>query len=243
MNYIIEPEDIGTYVYCPKLQRKGLHEKLFPKLSTFEQSVRDAIVLGEERALLKDSIVDVNKLTRAWDKTWWPAAVSNSIKMSEADKLTLKATEKFIDYCDYEFSDYSCPTIGVDIESQLQIGRSILKCKADLIKMNLNDKNKNNTMIINMSKRSLSIREAAFDPAIRATVYGFYRGGETITHVNLNIDEKNNKFSTSISSFRPEDMETIRKMIEQVQHGIESSTVYMNPYLCKECNVCPELKF
>ena len=234
--------DIGAYIYCPTLYFKGRQDKIDSPLNIFERSIRDTFIDAEENVLLKDSIITVKKLMRSWDNIWWPLTMEYKLDVKKAEKKTLKATEKFIDYCNYEISDYLWPTVGVDVESQVYIKNNLLIVHADLIKVDLKS-NKKNTVLINFTNRRLSIRDAAFNNEIKTIAYGFYSGGgETITHINININELINKVEMNISTFQPEDMVEIEKMLYHISSGIQNRVQYMNPHACERCNVCKEFK-
>jgi hypothetical protein len=239
---VITPKDISTYLFCPLLYFKGKQNKFYGKLSFFEEKIKESFIAAEENALLLDSVVSVNRLVSAWDKIWWPEATKKKIKLSVSEKKSLIATQKFIDYCRYEMTDYLWPTIGTNIESQIKIGESILKCKTDLIKIDLESKNRS-TVLVNFSNRSMDIREAAFDNAIRVLCYSFYSGrNEKVSHININIKEENPKIELSVSTFYPKDMKNIEKMIKHAENGIRNKISYMNWFACKECNECKQLK-
>lgn len=234
--YLI-PNDIACYMYCPLLYSKRKHNKVIPPLGFFEEKLRDAFVLAEEVSCLKDSIVNSRRLHASWDKIWWPAAAKQKIKMKEADELSLKASRKFTDYCKYDISDWFFPTAGVDIEVEKHVNSAVLKASVDVVKVDLNQRK--NTVLINFTNRSLSLGMAAIDPIARATAYAFYSGrGETITYISVNINSKIPNVEITTSTFRPESMDDIRKMLSHVQRGIASSSFYPSPYKCKECKQC-----
>jgi hypothetical protein len=236
----LNPLDIACYIYCPVLQEKGNTEKVANHLTFLEENLRNAFIDAERNACIKDSIVTPRKLLSSWDKIWWPAVAANGgISMKEANKLSLTASSKFADYCKYDISDWMFPTAGVKAESQIKINRSILKATADVIKVDLNGEK--NTILINFNRKNLSLRGAAHDPAIKTIAYAFYSGkGETITHIAIDLDETSNKIKMITSTFRPEDMEGIRKMLYHVESGISSGIPYVNPYMCKECKLCQD---
>jgi hypothetical protein len=233
----LDPLDIACYIYCPVLYKKRRSDKIVGKLTVVEENIRQAFIDAEQRACLKDSIVSPKRLLAEWDNLWWPAAASAGINMTEASKVSLKASSKFADYCKYDISDWMFPTAGVQAESETHINSSILRATTDIVKVDLNGDR--NTVLVNFNKRKLSIVEAAYDPAIKATAYAFYSGrGEIITHIAIDIDEKKQNLKLTTSIFRPESMEEIRKMLYHVECGIRYSRYYPNPYACQECNIC-----
>jgi hypothetical protein len=240
----VTPIDIACYSFCPRLFEKGARAKLFPETSLYVHYIKKSILLAEEDALIKERLVNLKRLTSSWDKTWWPyVASSKKTSIENAKKQTLKAIEVFMEYCKYEITDNLWPTIGVDIETETKIGNSVLVSKADLIKVSLNSKQKNTT-IVSINNRKLSTRDAAFDNSIQALVYSFYSGkGELMQHINISIDEKENKISTAFSLFYPEDMLRIEKALRHILSGIEKRSIFTNSFACKGCNLCPEFKY
>ena len=238
----LTPHDIASYIYCPLLYKEKRHSVTAKPLTFFESCVRAALVEGERNAVLKDSVVSPRKLLSAWDKVWWPAAASKNIRMKEADELALKAIMKLTDYCKYDIADHSYPTAAVNAGMRMPLGKHILTATAAVVKVNLNTKEKT-TFLVNFTNRQLSPRDSAFDPAIRATAYAFYRGKEeTVTHINVNINKEIDRLKTTASTFYPEDMEGIRKMLYHVEQGISAGAFYMNSFLCKECNQCKNIQ-
>ena len=132
------------------------------------------------------------------------------------------------------------PTVGVEAENDIRIGQAVLRAKADVIKVDLEEDNPN-TVIVNFNTRKLTLRTAAHDPAIKSIAYAFYTGrGETVTHILIDIDETSGKLDMVSSTFRSEVMEDIRKMLYHVGCAIVSGTTYSNTYMCKECGICPD---
>jgi len=236
----LNPLDIACYVYCPVLQSKKRTDKITPKLTFLEENIRKAFIEGERNACLKDSLVSPRKLLSAWDKIWWPS-ISNrkDISMKEAEKLSLKASYLFSDYCKYDLSDWDFPTAGVQVENEIKIGRSIIKTNVDVVKVDLNKDI--NTVLVNFNRKGLSLRESAMDIAIKTIAYSFYSGrGETITHMSVDVDENKDNVKITTSTFRPESMEAIRKMLYHIERGISSGIRYVNPYMCQECKICQD---
>lgn len=237
----LDPLDIACYVYCPLLQAKGRTDIISKPLTFSEEMIRQTFIEAEKNACLKDSIVAPRKFLAAWERLWWPAvAKKKHISLKKAEEISLVAAHKFADYCKYDISGWMFPTAGASVESEIRIGPSTLRAKADVIKVDLNKDNKN-TVLINFDRKGLGLRAAAQDPAIRATAYAFYSGkGEVITHIAIDINDKHNNIEVTTSTFRPESMEGIRKMLYHVEYGIRSGAKHANPYLCKECKVCQD---
>ena len=238
----LDPLDIACYIYCPILQQKGKKDKIATPLTFVEENIRLAFIEAERNACIKDSIVAPRKLLAAWEKIWWPAITQNKkISIKEAHNISLKASCKFADYCKYDISDWMFPTAGVQAESEVKIRGSVLHATADIVKVDLNKNNEINTVLVNFNRKGLSLRQAATDPAIKATAYAFYSGrGEIITHISIDLDETKNNINVITSIFRPEAMEGIRKMLYYVEYGINAKLDYINSYMCKECKVCQD---
>jgi hypothetical protein len=204
--------------------------------------MKEAIIKAEEDAIYKNTIVSTRRLTLAWDKIWWPACMRHGIKMTEAEKFTLKAAKRFIDYCSYEMTDHLWPSIGTGIVSEMRVGRSILKSEANILKINLEDKKKN-TVVVSLTNRDLTVRDAAFDNMIKSTILPFYSNrNEQMIHINMDISESKDKIKTRISTYSPKDLNEIEKMVNYAEEGIRKEVRYMNSFSCKECKVCPEFK-
>lgn len=235
---VLTPLDVAAYVYCPILYSQGRQDVIAKPLTFFEGCVRAALIEGEREAMFRNTSVTPRRLMKAWDKVWWPAVVKKGLSMSEADKLTLKATQILTSYTKYDLSGYSYPTAGVKVGAQTPLGRHTIQATADVLKINATVKEKN-TVLVNFTTRNLDIYESAFDPAVKCTSYLFYMGNkESVSHMNVYLDTKKNKIKITVSRFLPEDMEQIRKMLYHVELGIASSAFYPNPYGCKGCEGC-----
>lgn len=239
---IISAQDIATYLYCPFLYTRKNGSKIIARdLSFFESKLKEAFIEGENKAVMKDSVVTTYRLARAWDEIWFPAAARNKITLKETKDFTLKATIKFTDYCKYDISDYTFPTAGTNISIQNNINGSILLGNADLVKIDMTTKKKT-TVIVNFTTLDLDNRGSSFDIMARVNAYCFFRNkGENVSHIYVNIDENKEKLKMVTSTFSEKDMEVIRKMIYHAEEGIRSKRFYHNPYLCKECNQCPNI--
>jgi len=238
---IARPVDIASYIYCPILY-KNKKQYIVKPLTFFESCIRAALIEGERQALLRDTEVTPRMLLKAWDKIWWPAVIKKKISMAEADKYTLKATEILTSYSNYDLASYIYPTAGVLIGARLSVGRYTIEATTDLLKISLATKDKN-TILVNFTNRDLDIHESALDPIIKCISYMFYYGNnESVSHVNVFIDARNNRVKTTMSRFDTEDMEEIRKMLYHVVHGISSKTFYPNVFMCKGCGRCKNLE-
>jgi len=239
---IFTPNDIARYLYCPLLPRKKEH-LVYPAMSVFETCIGESIKQAEKSCLIKESELLPRKITKAWDDIWWPMVAANKINFKEAKAKTIKASPYFIDYCKYDISDHLHPTVGVDIETKIPIGQSILHSHIDLIKVDLTLQEKN-MMLIDFSKKEMKTVDAGLDPGIAATALGLSRGaGESIQYVLVEIDEKKDKLFVTTSVFRPSDLDNIRNMILSIERNIRKNVVYGDRWKCKECQACPSFKY
>lgn len=237
----LDPLDIACYIYCPILQVKGRIDVVSKPLTFSEEMIRQTFIEAEKNACLKDSIVAPRKFLAAWERLWWPAVIKKKhISLKRAEEISLIAAHKFADYCKYDISGWAFPTAGTQVESEVRIGQSILRAQTDVVKVDLNKDNRN-TVLVNFNRKGLTLRAAAHDPAIKAIAYAFYSGrGEVITHIAIDLNDRQNNINVTTSTFRPEAMEGIRKMLYHVECGIRSGAKHVNPYLCKECKVCQD---
>lgn len=238
---IITIEDILTYSYCPMLLKRGKKDILLPKLSLVESTLKKTFIEAEREACIRDSITNPKRLLCAWEKLWWPIAASNNIAAKEAESISLDISGKFSEYCKYDISDWTYPTVGVNIENHIQVDSAAVVVHADILKVNL-EINDPNMVIINFSTRVLSPRALSLDPYTLYTVYGMYTGAEkTITYVSVNISE-NKKLSLVSSIYSSSEIEGLGKQFRNICKNIYNNNYYYNPFLCKECRVCQNLK-
>lgn len=236
----IHPIDVALFSYCPVLKQRNKQDKIDPNLKITELGIKYALMDGELNVCLKDSIIDSRKLLRSWEKIWWPIAAENNISMKEADDLMLKCISRLSDYCKYDISCW--PTVGVNIESEIPINNSILKARADIVKINPTSK-KTNKVLITIGTRNLSEISAALDPFIRATAYGFSdTETEIIEHIYINIGSPRGKLKIITSYFNKREMATIKKMLYHIEYGIRTNAYYANSFMCDKCKECQNLK-
>jgi hypothetical protein len=239
----LTPKDIELYSICSRLFEKKEYNRVNPQEDIFFQSIKKAFILGEEQTLLKDTSISVKKLLRAWDNIWWPLVIEKNIDAKKAQEKTLIATNIFIDYCNYEFSDITWPTLGTNIQSEKKLKQNILVSNIDIIKTNTNIKQKN-TVLLNISNRNQSIHEMALNNLIKSYIYPYYSGRkENIIYINLFIDQKNEKVIPNIGTFYPEDINNIEKTLDYISYGIYYRIKNYNYKYCKECKSCQEFKF
>jgi hypothetical protein len=239
----ISSSDIACFLYCPYILTKSkAKEIVLSTLTPFEEQMRKAIKDAERVCLFKNLEITTKKIIRSWDKIWWPYVSEHDIDFKTAKTLSIKACEKFADYCNYEISDMLHAPAGIDIHYTKQISTATIKSSIDIIKVNLSDSNRN-TILIDLGRKGMSRRDIALDPDTRTKAYCFYQHkGETITYINIDLNADNQKLHVQSAIFRPSDMENIRRMITLAKVGIENQVDYMNRWNCKECKLCRNLK-
>ena len=241
---ILTPTDISKFIYCPYLlSANKTNDRFNSSLSLFEKCVIMAFKATELHCLINGTELYPKKIITQWDKIWWPLATKNGINISEIEKLSIRAASIFADYCKYDVSIFA--TVGVDIESQLKIGNSILKTTADIIKVDT-DLPYKNIYVIGFGNKPKTIREIILDPAIRTNLYAIYdykpEEEKVITYIYIRVQENQNKLLVTSSILRQDNIEEIRQMLNFVERGIRNKVKYMNLYNCEECKKCRDLE-
>lgn len=234
---IITAEDILAYSYCPMLLKKHRKDIVLPRLSLIEETLKEAFIDAEREACLKDSITDPRRILCAWEKIWWRKALENNIKLEDADKISLNISDRFSEYCRYNISDWTYPTVGVNINKNIQVNSAIVSVHADILKVNL-EINDPNLVIINFSNRVLSPRLLSIDPYVLSTIYGFYSGEEKqIMYISININESK-KLSVTSSIYSNEEIKNTGIQFKNICTNIYNKNYYYNPFLCEGCKIC-----
>lgn len=238
-NKILKDIDLSSYNYCPIAYKNNY--SYIKKLNLFEECIRKSILLAESTSLIKDSMVTLGKIIKAWDKIWWPIVVKYSINYKEAEKYSLSAIKKFSDYCKYDITDEEHPTILVDIPIEIEIDNRIIRTNIDLIKTNTKYKKKN-LHIIDFTKKGLSQIEVASDPSILTASYLLFSHEKAIIkYTCIDLNEDNKKIHLSTATFRENDLLMAKKLIKHTLYGIKANIFIRKPWLCKECKKCPNL--
>lgn len=237
---VLTPKDIARFSYCPMLPEDT--NLIYEKSTVLERYIGEAIKAAEKHCLLKDSIVTSKKIINAWDNIWWPACPANNIDFKTAQEKTVKASRYFLDYCKYDISGFLYPTVGVDIESQLNIGGTIIKTKIDLLKVDLTV-SKKNIILVDLQKKGMQTLDVVLDLGIAATALSFYKGNEYIRYVLIEVDETKKKLFVTSRVFRPKDMQQTRKNVEHIVKAMNNGVAYGNRWNCKECKKCPDFKY
>lgn len=240
----LTPRDISAFIYCPYFKYTSKKNKqIDSKLTIFEECVVQAIKNAEKHCLANSTDITPRKIISKWDNVWWPViAETNIIDFKQAQDLSVRASGIFVDYCKYDISGYLYPTAGVDIDSDILAGQSIIHTEADLVKVNLNIPS-NNTHLVGFSNQVRSSRDVILDPAVRTLLYSFYSGREkTIAYTHICVREKFDKVLVTSAVLRHDDMDEVRKMIEHAEKGIRTGVRYMNQWNCQECKQCKSLE-
>lgn len=210
-------------------------------MDTFNECLVETIVETEKMCMLSDSDVTPRKLLRSWDKIWWPEAVSKEIPISKIKSESIRAARLLSDYCKYDLSGYMFPTVGIKIKNQRQIGNCTLHSGVDIVKVDLNNTDKN-IVLVDFSMREMTEREIAIDMYNLAKVFSFYSNrGETVTYTH--IRPSMHKFFMSSAIFRPDQMNQINTMMNHIVSGISKNIRYMNRWNCQECKSCKTFKY
>jgi hypothetical protein len=239
---LLTPEEISYFLYCPMLPKASRHLVYRPS-TLLESCIRKAIKQAEKSCLVNGRDLNTRKIIKAWDNIWWPVCAAEGIDFAQAEKLTIKATSYFLDYCKYDISGQLYPTGAVDAEVKIPIGQSILHAHADLIKVDLT-MGKRNMMLIDLSKKGISTSDTGLDPGIATTAMAFYTGtGEVIRYISAQVDENKDKLFITNSVFRPSDIEKTRKMVSHVENSLYRGVSYGDRWKCKECKACPSFRY
>lgn len=235
---LITPTDISKFAYCPF----GWNNKLslpieYRRFNIFQSSIVQSILEAEESCLLKESDINPRKILRKWDSLWWEKAGKNNISIKDAEKLSIDASLLFSDYCKYDITDYHYPTVGINIIREKYIESSIVKAKADLIKVNLAAKKRNFT-IVSFGNKKISPEELYLNPYVWTIINTFSLGNEDITYSYFGILDKQKTFYSTSIIFRVEEIKRINKYIKFFIGGIKKNIDYRNLTKCKECNQC-----
>jgi hypothetical protein len=235
-------KDFEIFSFCPYLWASNIKKIPLEKdFSSFEKTIIQTIKKTELACLLKDSEVTNRKLIRQWDNTWWPTVIKNRIPIKEAQDLSVHAAKIFTDYCKYEVTDLFHPTAGVDIEKEIQIGRSIVSNHISLLKIDLNIKEKN-LIIIEFGKETKTSKELALNLNLLSKIYSFYNSHKIIKLIYIVIDSKKQKLLSKTISYRREDFQQLKKTLDFIESGISKKVSYMNFYNCWRCNYCQTLE-
>lgn len=234
---ILTPTDIARFIHCPYLFQTKQKSDLFENtLTLYEKCIVEAIKATESHCLINDRILTSKKIITRWDKIWWPTAAQAGMAPKEIENLSINAAQLFIDYCDYNIAHF--PTAGIDIPSEVLIGKSILKTKADLIKVDTAVPYKN-IYILEFGNKPVRSKDIILDPAVRTLLYSFSLGEEqAITYTYLSFNEKSNKFLVTSAVMRHNNLEEIKQMLRFIEYGIRTNVSYMNPWNCGECKIC-----
>jgi hypothetical protein len=238
------PEDISAFVFCPYLQQTHKQESRLDRLSLFEQCIVETIQKTEQDCLLQNSDITPRKLLRRWDNIWWPITAKNKIDFKYSQTISISASNIFSDYCKYDISGYMYPTIGIGIESTLDLGHHILFAQADILKVNLTIKNKN-IVILNFCNTKSITNEIVVDQGIQSVICSFAKNilpDGTINYTNVYINKNTSKLDITTAVFRQNDIDKIYKNIKYIEEGIYKGINYMNKWNCKECNKCQKFR-
>lgn len=230
----ITPTDLLEFAYCPYLKHSD--KTLAPPLSLFEETMRQAILTAEQRALDRDGYVVPRNIGLAWEQLWWPRATEAGFPLEEVDQMAVKAAAKFLDYCRYDISGPNHELVGIDVSSEVRLNDAVLAVKADLIKMPL-DLPKS-LLFVDFTRGKITRQKMACDMAIWATVYAFSSLKLPVSYVCVDLSEESQKTKPSAVFFRPGEMARIGRTLNYLAHGIYKGIDYQCSWRCEECKLC-----
>lgn len=230
----VTPTDLLEFAYCPYLKHSD--KTLVPPLSLFERTMRQAILVAEQRALDKDSYVTPRKIGAAWEKLWWPAATEAGLPLAEVDQMAVRASARFRDYCRYDISGPSHETIGVDVASEVRLSDGILAAQIDLIKLSLEEPDQ--LVFIDFTRGKITRQELAYDMAVWGNVYAFGGLGRPISYICMDLSEGSKETKPSTVFFRPDELTNIGRILNYLAYGIYKHVDYQCSWLCGECKLC-----
>lgn len=240
----ITSSDILSFSYCPySWKNKIKTPSSFRRFTTYEACVIKSILEAEKACLIQERLVDNRKINRKWDNIFWPKTAEIKMPMEEANKLSIKASMLFTDYCRYDFTNSDNPTVGVGFSSELYENEAILVSSADILKVDLSIKN-NNLTVIGFGNKKLSQRELFVNPFVWLTISPLYtKQKETIKYIYVGILEGKENLYVATCQFRYEELLKIKKYIKYYCDGIKQNIDYMNLARCEECKQCSSFKF
>ena len=233
----ITPSDIASFGYCPYLYWKRGTAQVVPPLSIFEDTIRKTILFSEAKALKNGTFVTPRSLGNMWERIWWPIAAKANIELKEAEKVSLRAGFKFADYCKYDISSALYATIGTTVPFQVKLFRGILSGEIDMIKLPINEADKN-IVLIDFTRKGITTTQVVNDLAILSTIYAYQELDRNITYICIDLSEKLEKLRIVSSSFDKDGIKEIERTIQYLTEGMYRQVNYKPSWLCGECTKC-----
>lgn len=233
----IKTTDLIAFAYCPFMFQNGGTGKLVPPLTYKESILRESILGAEQRALDKESYVTTRKIGNVWEKLWWPAAAKLGISIEDTEKISIQMTNKMVDYCRYDISGPTYEIIGIDIQSEVKLGKCILDTQIDIVKMPLFE-GRGGIFLIDFKRKGLTQGKTANDIAVLANMYAFKDLDKPLTYVSVDISENLRKVTTTSTYYEPEDLERVGKTLKYLAEGIYKGIDYQYIWMCEHCNKC-----
>jgi hypothetical protein len=196
--------------------------------------MRQAILMAEQRALDRDGYVTPRNIGAAWEKLWWPAATEAGLPLAEVERMALKASSKFRDYCHYDVTGPNHEAVGINVDSEVQLDDGILVTQVDLIKWSL--KEPEPLIFIDFTRKGLERHQMTHDMALWANVYAFSGLERPITYICMDLSGQ--KIKSSAVYFKAYEMENIGQTLNYLARGIRKNIDYECSWRCKECNLC-----
>ena len=233
----LRPSDIASFGYCPYLYWRRGTAQVVPPLSTFEDTVRKAVLAAEMKALKNGTHVTPRSLGSAWDKIWWTAAAAAKIPFVAAEKMSLGASFKFSDYCKYDISSSLFATIGTEVPFQVKLPHAVLAGEIDMIKLPIDDSDRRVTLI-DFGRKDVTRTQLANDLAVLSVVYAFRELNREITYMCVDLSEGIEKLKIVSSSFDKESIKETERTIQHLSEGMYRGVNYKSGWMCGECTKC-----
>ena len=233
----LKTTDLMAFAYCPFMYQNGGTGELVPPLSLKESLLRESILGAEQRALDQNSYLTTRKIGNIWEKLWWPVASKLELDPVSIEAVSVQMTRKFVDYCRYDISGPGFETVGIDVKSEIQLGRCIVQAEIDLIKVPL-FKDRNTLVLIDFKRKNLKPSRVANDIAILTNMYAFRELDRAITYITVDLSENLKKMRMVSTYYEPKDLDRVGKTLNYLAEGIVKGIDYQYPWMCDRCNKC-----
>jgi hypothetical protein len=219
------------------MYQNGGTGRLVPPLSLKEQLLRESILGAEQRVLDQNSYLTARKIGNVWEKLWWPIAAKQGLEPYEIERTSIDMTRKMVDYCGYDISGPSYETVGLDVQSEIQLGRCVVKAQIDIVKMPL-FKNTNSLVLIDFKRKGLGKTRVADDIAVLTSMYAFRELDRPVTYISVDLSDELQKTKMISTFYEPEDLDKAGKTLRYLAEGIQKGIDYQYPWMCEHCDKC-----
>lgn len=233
----IKTTDLIAFTYCPFMYHRGGTDRFVPPLSPKEQMVRESILGAEQRALDQNSYVTAPKIGNIWEKLWWPAANEQGLEPFEIEEISVKMSRKFVDYAKYDIASPQFETVGLDVKSEIQLGKCIVETNIDLVKVPLFE-HTDKIYLIDFTRKDLRKVMLANDITVLANMYAFKGLNRDIAYICVDLSEKLQKLTVTSTYYQVEDIDRIGKTLNYIAEGIYKGIDYQYSWMCDRCTKC-----